>query len=315
MFPKKCTTDITVKNEVITIACNENKFTLNIPDEDIIDNLLLNHVNWNENKYEKLYSITANYIEFIKKDASVCVSKNDFRLQMTGVCLSNQSGRLEIASTDTYRLIRNITTIKTKEETPEIIIPLTFLPMIEIADYQVSWSCLTPEKEKGETVVINSSRKICLSNIDTTIYFNPINDKFPPYQSVMPKTYDSKSLINVKMFSELVKKAAMIDKINNNGSYSTCSQIIFKVLKTDKGTLKPNFDVYVKDEKGNDVSVGKLFCLHNVKDDYAVNFKYLGELIKTMHVDNIKMLMNASDKPILFQYDSVTILIMPVRLT
>lgn len=315
MFPKKCTTDITVTNDVITISSNDNKFTLNVPDCTIIDNLLINNVKWNEIKYEKLYNITANYIEFIKKDASVCVSKNDFRLQMTGVCLSNQSGRLEIASTDTYRLIRNITNIKTKEETPEIIIPLTYIPMIEIADYQVSRGYTIKEVKKTDEVIQEKKYNIvCMQNSDTIIYFNPINDKFVPYQSVIPKTYESKSLINVKQFGELVKKATMLDKINNGGSYSTCSQIIFKVLKTDKGKLKPNFDVYVKDEKENDVSVGKLFCLHNVNDDFALNFKYLGDLIKCMHAENIKMLMTQNDKPILFQNDSVTMLIMPVRL-
>lgn len=143
-------------------------------------------------------------ISRIAEKTVFAVSKEEYRPAMTGVLLQFRGDHVTAASTDSFRLSRVIVNAGETEfpENLDVIIPARSIELLRKVDSDVTVSVT---KTHAEFVMAN-----------TTIVTRVIDERFPPYENVIPKDNDKELTLNVKELIAALKRVAIF---TNNKSY------------------------------------------------------------------------------------------------
>jgi len=231
------------------------------------------------------------------------VSTDEFRPAMTGVLIQFRNNIVKAVSTDSYRL--SMATLKTEKnnfpEELDLIIPSKTIGLIKLFDSDVLVS------------FIKSNSKIThiRFDVDNTIYISRIIDeKFPPYESVIPTN------------NELV---ALVDKTELLSSIKSVSQCSNRLSKQIKIKFESNTMVISgkDDDSGTDAILTKP-CEYSNPESFEMGFNY------TFLEQSINNLDNLENNIIYFTFSDpqssalllpslndsdVLMLIMPVRIS
>lgn len=231
------------------------------------------------------------------------VSKDEFRPAMTGVLFQFRENYVNFVATDSYRLVRAVT----RSEKPvfpqdfDIIIPKKCVELIKNAD------------ENPVMSFINSGTKITHSRFDygnTVLISRVIEEKFPPYESVIP---DSNPLQVTVDYKELIKGINRVSLFTN---------VVSKQIKLE---LKENILILKgDDEESGNQAREELQCEYSGEDfEIGFNFAYLEEAVKNIDAsetkdDLIVLSFSESSKPALVtpktEEENLLMLIMPVKI-
>jgi DNA polymerase III subunit beta len=246
-----------------------------------------------------------NEFNHLCNKTAVSISKNDFRLQMTGMFLQFRETYVNAVSTDTYRLTK--VTLESKDSSYpqelDIIIPHKAVDYLKKIDSEVTMSVL----HRG-----NKYTHARFEYEDIVFITNVINDKFPPYESVIPKNNHITLLIDKNQMLSALKRVSLF-------ANETTKQIKLSITKDNL-----NF-------KGTDEDTGseaeeniKCECNHD-PFEIAFNSKYLNELISNIDDSDtdggiIAFTFSESDKPALLmpkldEQNRFMMLLMPVRIS
>lgn len=242
----------------------------------------------------------ADVIRLADKTA-FAVSNDDFRPAMTGVLFQFRNTYLNAVSTDSYRLVKATYNTEPGQLPDEldIIMPSRTMDLLKKADSDVEFSFIK-NNEKVTHIRFKIGKTVYISRI--------IDERFPPYESVIPTNNSITLTVNKSQLQSAIKRVAIFAnditkqlKVNISGS-----EMKLTAQDVDSGT-KADENISCTLE-GNDVEIG-------------FNYKFLDEAIGHLNSnddDEVVFTLSESNKPALImpERDSrdLLMLIMPVRL-
>jgi DNA polymerase-3 subunit beta len=255
-----------------------------------------------ENKpVEELATIPQADVIRLADKTAFAVSNDDFRPAMTGVLFQFRNTYLNAVSTDSYRLVKATYNTEPGQLPDEldIIMPSRTMDLLKKADSDVEFSFIK-NNEKVTHIRFKIGKTVYISRI--------IDERFPPYESVIPTNNSITLTVNKSQLQSAIKRVAIFAnditkqlKVNISGS-----EMKLTAQDVDSGT-KADENISCTLE-GNDVEIG-------------FNYKFLDEAIGHLNSnddDEVVFTLSESNKPALImpERDSkdLLMLIMPVRL-
>jgi DNA polymerase III subunit beta len=249
-------------------------------------------------------------VQFKKEDlvkitskTAFAVSEDEFRPAMTGILFEFKGNKMNAVTTDSFRLVR--ATIKVDTEIfptdLNIILPARLAGMIANLQADTIMSFLETNK-KLTHVRFDSGNNVLISRI--------IDEKFPPYETVIPFGTDHKANVNIKEFLQAIRRISIVTS---------------KVTHQIKITMSENLmTLNGRDEESGDFGQEEIACNYSdIEMMLGFNHRFLDEALTHMQDltsdGNIIFRFNEQNKPVLLNVseedDSILMLIMPVRLS
>ena len=228
---------------------------------------------------------------------SFAVSKDDLKPALTGVFFKVDSDLITAVATDGHRLAQFLCQNKTTASfTGEVIIPKKFLNTVG--------SYISGKKDV--LLLINDSVFTAKIGKDT-IYTRIIDEKFPDYESVIPKDNDKELQVDRKELLAAVKRVSIF-------SNKTTQQV---AMKTETSKLLITTEDPEKASKAQEV-----LSVSYESDSIEIGFNasYLKDVLSHLTSDNITLKLNTPISASLFYPDNNTedektsMLLMPIRL-
>jgi DNA polymerase-3 subunit beta len=255
-----------------------------------------------ENKpVDEIANIPQSEVIRLADKTAFAVSNDDFRPAMTGVLFQFRNNYLNAVSTDSYRLVKATYNTEAGQLPDEldIIMPSRTMDLLKKADSDVEFSFIK-NNDKVTHVRFKIGKTVYISRI--------IDERFPPYESVIPTSNSITLTVNKSQLQSAIKRVAIFAnditkqlKVNISGT-----EMKLTAQDIDSGT-KADENISCKLE-GNDVEIG-------------FNYKFLDEAIGHLNSnddDEVVFTLSESNKPALImpERDSkeLLMLIMPVRL-
>lgn len=136
-----------------------------------------------------------------------CVSLNEARLELTGVCLTLSRGVLRLAATDSFRLAEEVVSFEEKEEKksgePEnhsCILPNTVLHEL--------LRVITPENKFIQMAFLENQVFFEIDGIEITSRI--LNGKYPDYQQIIPKEFSTQVVFERALLQRALKIAGSL---------------------------------------------------------------------------------------------------------
>lgn len=156
-----------------------------------------------------LFNIPAQKIKNVIPNLLSCISINNTRPELTGINMLLSEDEINLAATDSFRLIEFIMPLKKENlsenykifisKTNSIIIPAqTFLEISRVIDL---------ETEKIDVAI--EENQIFFNVDDIKIVSRLINGKYPEYKQIIPKKFSAKAVLNKDEFSRALKIASV----------------------------------------------------------------------------------------------------------
>jgi DNA polymerase-3 subunit beta len=220
---------------------------------------------------------------------------------MTGVLFQFRNNYLNAVSTDSYRLVKATYNTEAGELPNEldIIIPSRTMDLLKKADSDVEFSFIK-NNDKVTHIRFKMGKTVYISRI--------IDERFPPYESVIPTNNSITLSVNKTQLQSAIKRVAIFanDITKQLKVNVTQAEMKLTAQDVDSGT-KADENISCKLE-GNEVEIG-------------FNYKFLDEAIGHLNSnedDEVVFTLSESNKPALImpEKDSkdLLMLIMPVRL-
>jgi len=228
---------------------------------------------------------------------SFAVSKDDLKPALTGVYFKVGSDLITAVSTDGHRLAQYLCKNTTKETfTGEVIIPKKFLNTI---------GSYIGGKE-DVSLLINDSVFTAKVGMDT-IYTRIIDEKFPDYESVIPKDNNKELNVDRKSLLAAVKRVSIF-------SNKTTQQV---AMKTEKEKL---FIATEDPEKASKAQEELVVSYDGDPIEIGFNASYLKDVLSHLNSNKITLKLNTPISASLFypenntEEETVSMLLMPIRL-
>ncbi|MDC1068535.1 DNA polymerase III subunit beta [Candidatus Kapabacteria bacterium] len=248
------------------------------------------------------------HVLFLKNDikrlfgkTSFAVSNDEFRPAMTGVFLQFRHNFVNAVSTDSYRLVRACYSVETNSlpEELDLIVPSKTVDLIKNADNEVQLSFISS----------NGKLTHLKFEIGDTIYVSRvIDEKFPPYESVIPSGNQLIALIDKSKLLDGIKFVSV--------SSSNISKQIKVTLSNNMLTIKGH-----DEDSGTDAQT-EVPCEYSGDEiEIGFNYKFLEDAVSNIDADSdnvIYMTLSEPTRPALILPEAegkdLLMLIMPVRL-
>lgn len=232
------------------------------------------------------------------------VSNDEFRPAMTGVFFQFRSTFVNAVATDSYRLVKSTVNAEEAKYPQEfdIIIPQKSVDLLRKVDDDLIISFI-------ETVGKISHARF---DIGDTIYITRvINEKFPPYESVIPANNNLILTVSKDDLVNAIKRVSIFTSSISKQIKVVISQNMLTVVGEDEDSGNHAKEEIACDYSGESLEIG-------------FNFKYLEDALN--HIDSneaeeglIKMSFSESSKPALIspkaEKDELLMLLMPIRLS
>jgi len=276
-----------IDSSKIKIYTDNNEYNLNC--YDISD---YPHISLEESK--EPVSIKADTLKSIINETSYAVSTQEVRPLLTGINLKINGDMLECIATDSYRLAKK---------------------NIRLDSYvNASINIVIPGKSINEfEKMINSDDEIIMHIFNNKILFkykniqfqtNLLSGTYPDTNHFIPSEFAYMINLNLKSFNDAVDRASLLAQSKDKN--------IVRVLIDDKTMVISSSasEIGKTEEKLN------IECSNKEKLEIAFSSRYMLEALKVIKDDNILLLINSDDKPILIKSvkdESLIELILPVK--
>jgi len=250
-----------------------------------------------EEVFEQKQELSVDSIRDIVQQVSFSSSKEEARPVLSSVLIKIGGGKIEVVSTDGYRLSRLFLANPLKNKSS-----YTFLIRAKVV--QELYTLLSDAGEKSLFMsVSDDERSIQFSFGKTTIISRIIEGEYPKYQKIIPLTHEHSLDIDRQEFLEALKTAsifarqsAYLVKCNFEGA-----QLSLSATASSVGSQTSNLDVKANKE---------------ITMQIAFNVMYLLEFLSHVDSKTITLGINGPLQPVTFsvpENEDFTHVIMPVR--
>ena len=224
-------------------------------------------------------------------------SKDELKPVLQGVLINMTSEGLTTVATDGHRLVRlKKRDLKAGSFEGSVIIPVKFL------------SLLKPFLKKGESLSLQVGENHVMVNLDgVRVSSRIIKERYPDYESVIPKDNECELIINKNDLLASVKRVSIF-------SNKSTKQIALS-LDLNKITIST--------EDPENITTGKesIDCLYSGEPMViGYNSQFLGDVLKNQNSEEIKILFKSPLSAGIFlpkeqlEAEDKTTLLMPIRL-
>ncbi|MFP4527206.1 MAG: DNA polymerase III subunit beta [Candidatus Kapaibacterium sp.] len=253
---------------------------------------------------KKAARFTKDKIMWLANKTAFATSSDEFRPSMTGVLFQFRGDRLNAVATDSYRLAKAVAR-DSEEGYPEemdVILPSRSVELLRKVDSDVIMS------------VIETNGKIThvRFDLDSTVFITRIIDeKFPPYESVIPSETQLQATLDKDEFLAAIKRVAIFTS---------------SVSKQVRMSLEENaIRIFGEDEESGSKASEEVACDYSgEKIDIGFNYKFLEEAfsaIESADEEGSKVVIEFTDptRPAMVKpgagNEDLLMLVMPVRLS
>jgi DNA polymerase-3 subunit beta len=241
---------------------------------------------------------------WLASKTSFAVSTDEFRPAMTGVFFQFRGEYVNTVATDSYRLVVAKSTSETERfpKDLDIIIPAKSIEMLKKIDADPSMTLI---ENHGK---ITHAR---FETVDSVFITKVIDEKFPPYESVLPSSHLYQLYVNQKDLAKAISRVSI--------QTSTMTKHIRLIAEQN------SLAIIGKDEESGTIGDEKLECEFNgERTEIGFNFKYLLDAVQNLESENqanTKILLKFSEpsKPVILKNgddsEKLTMLVMPVRIS
>ncbi len=233
---------------------------------------------------------TSDFIEGINK-VEYAVTEKNFSPVLTGVFMriAQNEGEKELVfvGTDSFRLAEYKISYQGDGEELSMIVPKVHInDLKKVAEYALMNEAQEMTTKYANNMVeftyqVDAMRIMCSSIL--------IQGSFPDYQqeSIIPTTYESKSLIDASQLEKAIKKIEILTRDMNN----------YILVSGEQD--KVNLSSWQTDLWHADTSLSALH--EGTEYSYGVNGKYITDCIKAVSWEEVVMRVIDSEKPIIFK--------------
>ncbi len=237
----------------------------------------------------------------IAKTASFAASRDEYRPAMTGMLMECDSQSLTAVTTDGYRLVKmRITPPEGKhiaDKKTDVIIPIRAIDLLK--------------RVEGDVTILLSPTHAKFTSFGATIITRIIDERFPPYQSVIPADNDKTLRVSPSELIAAVKRVALFANSNTKQVRFRISANKIMVLAEDQETGNNAHENVICDYAGEEFEIG-------------FNHRYVEEAITHLTDEGVSaaaMTFSNPNRAALLkplrddiEADDVLMLVMPVRL-
>ncbi len=271
----------------IKIYTDNNEYNLNC--YDIND---YPHISLEESK--EPITIKAETLKSIINETVYAVSTQEVRPLLTGINLKITGNNLECIATDSYRLAKkNIILDENVNNVINIVIPGKSINELE--------KILTDE---GDVIMHIFNNKILFKYNNIQFQTNLLSGTYPDTNHLIPNEFAYMINIDLKSFNDAVDRASLLTQSKDKN--------IVRVLIDGKTMIISSS----ASEIGKTEEKLAIECSNKEKLEIAFSSRYMLEALKVIKDDNILLLINSDDKPILIKSvkdESLIELILPVK--
>ncbi len=271
----------------IKIYTDNNEYSLNC--YDIND---YPHISLEESKEPIV--IKSEALKSIINETVYAVSTQEVRPLLTGINLKIIGDTLECIATDSYRLAKkNVKLDKIVNNTVNIVIPGRNISELE--------KMLSDDEE---VVMHIFNNKILFKYKNIEFQTNLLSGTYPDTSHFIPNDFAYMINLDLKAFNDAVDRASLLAQSKDKN--------IVRVLIDGKiMTISSSASEIGKTEEKLNIE-----CSNKEKLEIAFSSRYMLEALKVIKDDNILLLINSDDKPILIKSvedESLIELILPVK--
>ena len=271
----------------IKIYTDNNEYNLNCYDIEDYP-----HISLDESK--EPISISSNDLKAIINETTYAVSTQEVRPLLTGINLKINGDMLECIATDSYRLAKkNIRLLNPVNNLINIVIPGKSINELEK---------MLPQDTDVIMHIFNN--KILFKYENVAFQTNLLSGTYPDTNHFIPTEFAYMININLKEFSDAVDRASLLAQSKDKN--------IVRALIDDKVMVLSSS----ASEIGKTEEKLTIESSNKEKLEIAFSSRYMLEALKVIKDDNILLLINSDDKPILIKSvtdESLLELILPVK--
>lgn len=298
VLQSRCLLEIIRKmpNEIINFEITENN---NIKIYSDINEYIIECYNIGEypnitlEKSQNLIHLSSKLLKEMLNQTSYAMSLQEVRPLLTGLNLKINGDILECTATDSYRLAKKTVKLDTPiQNSVNIVIPgKSVNELVYIL------------KDEGDVVIDLFKNKVLFTYNNILFQTALLNGTYPDTSNYIPKDFSYMINLNLKEYYNAIDRAStiMISKDKN---------IIKMIIDNKKMTLYGSSS----DSKSKEELV--IDCNNKEKLEISYSSKYMLDALKVLDSENIILLINGDDKPIIINSiddDTIIELILPIK--
>ena len=240
-------------------------------------------------------------INRLAEKGHIAVSNDEFRASMTGVFFQFRGTYVNAVSTDSFRLVKAHYDVD-KAAFPselDIILPIRMVDLLKKVDEDVILSTIAT---RGKITHIRFDVK------DTVYISRVIDEKFPPYESVIPYSHEFYFLVNPTKMLEVLKRVAIFTSTITNQIKINLYENGMQITGIDEDSGAEGNEVIECSYTGRNVSIG-------------FNIKYLmtalDGMLSEIEDDLVKFTFTETNRPFLIKpsndSEHILMLLMPTK--
>lgn len=274
-------------NLKIKISTPSNQYRLNCFNPNDYPNINLDRSN-------DVININSEVLKEIINQTSYALSTQEVRPLLTGINFKINGDTLECLATDSYRLSKkNIKLDLPVDKMVNIVIPGRSITELEK---------IITEEDNVEIHVFNNKILFVYKNI--YIQSNLLSGTYPETSHFIPNEFDYMINLNLREFYDAVDRASILAQNKEKN--------IIKMHIEDKEMVITS----TSNELGIAEEKLKIDCNNKEKIEISFSSKYMMDALKVIKEDNILLLLNTDDKPIIIKPvvdETLTSLILPIK--
>ena len=298
VLQSRCLLEIIRKmpNEIINFEITENN---NIKIYSDINEYIIEcynigeYPNINLERSQNLIHLSSKLLKEMLNQTSYAMSLQEVRPLLTGLNLKINGDILECTATDSYRLAKKTVKLDTPiQNSINIVIPgKSVNELVYIL------------KDEGDVVIDLFKNKVLFTYNNILFQTALLNGTYPDTSNYIPKDFSYMINLNLKEYYSAIDRAStiMISKDKN---------IIKMIIDNKKMTLYGSSS----DSKSKEELV--IDCNNKEKLEISYSSKYMLDALKVLDSENIILLINGDDKPIIINSvddDTIIELILPIK--
>ena len=241
--------------------------------------------------------IKSDLLNEIIKSTSFVISHDDLKPALTGLYLKLEKNRLTTVGTDGHRLVRYIVNdYETDGFTGEVIIPKKFLNLL---------GSLLVDDDKTQLWI--SANHATATSDGVKVLTRIIDERYPDYESVIPKENKKKLVVNKERFLGAVKRTSIFSNKMTHQISITLDKDMVLIKTEDPETASRGQEEMKGEFSGEPLTIG-------------YNANYLKDILSHVESENLVIKMDTPISATLFEGESedknrdITMLLMPIRL-
>jgi len=270
-------------NEIIIKVTEDNSLYIKSLHSEYFLNLFIEEkypiINFNNNS-ENNFKLNSNDLNNAIKKTVFAASDNDQRIILNGINIKTKDNNLVFTSTDSYRISRYKSKIKTDREISETVHIKAMKEINKLIN-----------KDTTLDISINSDW-FYIKNSEVIIKSKVIDGIFPNVDRVFPKEFKNTIKIKKNELLNAIDSALVINNMSDE----------INIKLSDGAIIIKNEEVQI----GNAFSKTNNFEFigENKSISFSINPKFLIEAVKSFNDSELKLQINDSFKPLIISSDS-----------